>query len=119
LLPRDMVKFGNLILNKGNYNGIQLVSQEWIEAMTSAQISTNNNVLYGQDYGYQIWTGYSQGRKHIMAMGWGGQFIFVVPDRNLVVSATCWHSGFTWQQADQNWISIINIIVNKIFQALE
>jgi hypothetical protein len=54
-----------------------------------------------------------------MAMGWGGQFIFVVPDQQLVVTATCWTSDLTWQQAGEHWTSIIRIIVEKIFPATD
>lgn len=118
ILPRDMVKFGNLILDQGMYNGNQIVPSSWINAMTTTKISTANDVSYGSEYGYQIWIGYSGGHKHIMAMGWGGQFIMIVPDNKLVVTATCWTSGMTWQQAGQNWGTIINIIVNRIFPAV-
>jgi CubicO group peptidase (beta-lactamase class C family) len=116
--PADMVKFGNLILNKGKYNGKQVVPETWISAMTTTKISTDNDVLYGPEYGYQIWIGNSSGHKYLMAMGWGGQFIFIVPDQNLVVTATCWTSDLTWEQAGQHWTSIIKIIVEKIFPAV-
>jgi CubicO group peptidase (beta-lactamase class C family) len=118
LKPRDMIKFGNLILNNGLYNGTQVVPQSWIETMTITKISTNDNIPFGPDYGYQIWIGAAYGHKHIFAMGWGGQFIFIVPDNNLVVTATCWTSGLTWQQASDHWVEIINIIVTQIFPAV-
>jgi CubicO group peptidase (beta-lactamase class C family) len=116
--PRDMIKFGNLILNRGKYNGIQVVPESWIDTMTTTKISTNNNIPFGPEYGYQIWIGSANGHKHIFAMGWGGQFIFIVPDYNLVVSATCWTQGLGWEQAGDHWNSIINIIVNQIFPAV-
>jgi CubicO group peptidase (beta-lactamase class C family) len=119
LKPRDMIKFGSLILNHGMYNGIQIVPEGWIETMTTSKISTNNNIPYGSDYGYQIWIGSAYGHKHIFAMGWGGQFIFIVPDNNLVVSATCWTQGLDWAQASSHWSSIINIIVNQVFSAVQ
>ena len=71
--PRDMAKFGQLILNHGRYNGVQVVPERWIETMTTVKISTNGIVPYGPEYGYQIWIGNAYGRKHIFAMGWGGQ----------------------------------------------
>jgi CubicO group peptidase (beta-lactamase class C family) len=116
--PADMVKFGNLILNKGQYNGIQVVPESWINTMTTTKISTNNDVLYGPEYGYQMWLGSERGHRYYMAMGWGGQFIFVVPDQQLVVTATCWTSDITYQQAGEHWTSIIKIIVEKIFPAV-
>jgi CubicO group peptidase (beta-lactamase class C family) len=119
ITPADMVKFGNLILNKGKYLGKQIVPQNWIETMTTAKISTNNDVLYGPEYGYQIWLGESLGYQYFMAMGWGGQFIFIVPDLNLVITATCWTSDLTWQQAGDHWTSIIKIIVERILPAVQ
>ena len=116
--PRDMVKFGNLILNKGKYSEKQIVPEAWINEMTTTKISTNNDVLYGPEYGYQIWLGNANGHRYYMAMGWGGQFIFIIPDQQLVVTATCWTSNLTDQQAGQHWTSIIKIIVEKIFPAV-
>jgi CubicO group peptidase (beta-lactamase class C family) len=118
LKPRDMVKFGEMILNRGRYNGVQVVPESWINTMTTAKISTNGIVPYGPEYGYQIWIGSTNGRKHIFAMGWGGQFIFIVPEQNLVVTATCWTQGLDWAQAGNHWTDIINIIVGQVFPAV-
>jgi CubicO group peptidase (beta-lactamase class C family) len=112
--PRDMVIFGNMILNKGKYDGVQIVPESWINEMTSAKISTNNDVPYGPEYGYQIWLGTAGGHRYYMAMGWGGQFIIIVPDLQLVVTATCWTSDLTDQQAGEHWMSINQIIFEKI-----
>ena len=118
ITPEDMVKFGNLILNKGMLNGKQVVPESWITTMTTLKISTNNDVLYGPEYGYQIWLGNSGGKKYFMAMGWGGQFIFILPDHNTVITATCWTSDLTYEQAGEHWTQIIRIIVEKIFPAI-
>lgn len=119
ITPSDMVKFGNLILDKGRYNGTQIVPESWITTMTSPKISTNNDVLYGPEYGYQIWLGNSGGKKYFMAMGWGGQFIFILPDYNTVITATCWTSDLSYEEAGEHWTQIIRIIVEKIFPAIE
>jgi CubicO group peptidase (beta-lactamase class C family) len=112
--PRDMVKFGNLILNRGKYDGNQIVPGSWIDEMTTTKISTNNDVPYGPEYGYQIWLGTRSGHRYFMAMGWGGQFIIIIPDLQLIVTATCWTSDITEQQAGQHWMSIIGIIFEKV-----
>jgi CubicO group peptidase (beta-lactamase class C family) len=116
--PRDMVKFGNLIMNKGKYNGNQIVPETWINEMTATKISTNNDVPYGPEYGYQIWLGTESGHRYYMAMGWGGQFIIIIPDLQLIVTATCWTSNITDLQAGEHWMSIIQIIFEKIFPAV-
>jgi len=119
IVPGDMVKFGNLILNKGNHNGRQIVPESWISSMTTFKITTNNDVLYGPEYGYQIWLGNEGGKKYYMAMGWGGQFIVILPDYNTVIAATCWTAELTDEQAGEHWTSIIRIIVEKIFPSLK
>jgi CubicO group peptidase (beta-lactamase class C family) len=119
ITPADMIKFGNLILNDGVYNNQQVVPESWIKVMTTKQISTGNDVLYGPEYGYQIWLGSSAGKQYYMAMGWGGQFIFVLPQYNSIISATCWTSGLTDAQAGDHWTRIIRIIVEKIFPAIK
>jgi len=116
--PRDMVRFGNMILNKGVYNGVQVVPEGWINEMTSTKISTNNDVPYGPEYGYQTWLGSASGHSYYMAMGWGGQFIIVVPDLKLVVTATCWTGNITDQQAGEHWMRIVQIIFEQILPAV-
>ena len=85
LRPRDMVKFGLLFLNEGQWNGSQIISPEWVTESTDWQAP-------GKLYGYQWWldsynidgetiSGYS-------ARGRGGQFIFIFPDLKLVAIFT-------------------------------
>lgn len=119
IMPKDMVKFGNMILNKGRYNSKQLVPESWITTMTTTKISTNDNVLHGPEYGYQIWLGNEGGHRYYMAMGWGGQFIIIVPELKLVVTATCWTSGLDWPQAGEHWTGIIRIIFEKILPCVK
>jgi CubicO group peptidase (beta-lactamase class C family) len=117
--PHDMVKIGNLILNHGRYNGIQVVPEKWITAMTTTKISTNNDIPFGPEYGYQIWINSESTHKYFFAMGWGGQFIFIMPDQNLVVVATCNTAGVTtWQKAGEHWSAMINIIAEDIFSSV-
>lgn len=84
LTPHDMAKLGYLYLNEGRWDGKQIVSSEWVAAATSKHIRSD---LRGHNgYGYQWWIrssgdGYS-------AVGRGGQRIFVLPDRKMVVVTT-------------------------------
>jgi CubicO group peptidase (beta-lactamase class C family) len=78
LRPRDMAKFGLLYLHDGNWNGTQVVSQQWVRESTRQQAPP------GVGYGYQWWLhdfGFA-------AHGRGGQYIFVMPDLDLVVVFT-------------------------------
>ena len=86
LTPRDMAKFGLLYLNKGRWNGHQLISEQWVEESTKKQSTSD---LYGEDFGY-LWRMIDReidGKllRSFEAWGNGGQFIMVWPDLELVV----------------------------------
>jgi CubicO group peptidase (beta-lactamase class C family) len=87
LRPRDMAKFGYLYLQKGEWNGTQLLPAEWVETSTSKHIETKGLMNAAEDdgYGYLWWIdsfgGYS-------AHGFGGQYIFVLPQLDMVVVFT-------------------------------
>ena len=84
LRPRDFAKIGQLVLQRGVWNGKQIVSPTWIDASTTPQI--NGFMVFF--YGYQFWLGRSLVGKHPVdwsaAWGLGGQRIFIVPDLDLV-----------------------------------
>lgn len=84
LRPRDMVKIGQLFLAGGEWEGEQLVSEEWVDEATSAQVEAE---ILGDGYGYQWWTATVDGSEAFRAMGYGGEVIQVIPDRDLVVVA--------------------------------
>ena len=85
MTPSDMGKIGLLYLNKGKWNGEQIVPESWVEESTKKWIETPN-ALPGQDgYGYQWWMNSFGGYS---ARGFGGQYIFVQPEQDLVVVFT-------------------------------
>ena len=79
--PRDMAKFGYLYLNNGLWEGNQIISSRWIKDSIRKHVATNGLL----DYGYQWWT---TGSGEYGAMGYGGQFIFVVPHKNIIAVFT-------------------------------
>ena len=92
--PRDLAAFANLVMNKGEYNGKQLLPRAYVEAATSYQISTapdpdSDTPYYGSGYGYQIWMNpYGFG-----FMGMGCQYAYCVPDKDLVFVCTADNQG--------------------------
>lgn len=89
LRPRDMLKFGQLYLNGGRWNGKQLISEDWIEVSTSKHATSD---LYGEDFGY-LWRMIDrtiEGRplRSYEAWGNGGQFIMVFPSIETVAVFT-------------------------------
>jgi CubicO group peptidase (beta-lactamase class C family) len=85
LLPIDMLKIGQLILQKGKFDNKQVISENWINESTKEQIKVPNN--RGDNYGYLWWIGTEENRK-IYAHGIGSQFIFIVPKYELIVVTT-------------------------------
>jgi len=82
LSPRSMAKIGQLYLNKGTWNGKQIISEEWIINTTTNTVGLSHG---GSDlYGYQWWV-YND---FYAARGLGGQFIYVLPEEDMVVSFT-------------------------------
>jgi len=100
LSTRDMAKVGQLMLNKGKWDGKQIVSKDWIKKISTTVTSTDTiNKRYGRNksspyqfsYGYMWWL--VDNFKHnpdfegaYSAAGWGGQFITIIPKLNVVVA---------------------------------
>lgn len=80
MTPPDMAKFGYLYLNKGAWDGIQIVPAEWTERSTKRQTPSAG---YGP-YGYHWWTG----PRSYWASGFLGQRIAVIPSLEMVVVFT-------------------------------
>jgi CubicO group peptidase (beta-lactamase class C family) len=93
LEPRDMAKIGQLYLQQGKWNGVQIVSPQWVQESTA--MSVRVPIEYGPTfqnigYGYQWWHGrFAYGETDaIYAAGWGGQFILIMPKINTVIVTT-------------------------------
>ncbi|MCE5188804.1 MAG: beta-lactamase family protein [Eubacteriales bacterium] len=56
ILPEDIAKIGQLVLDGGRFEGKQLVSEQWIAEATRAQVQPPKT-LGNYDYGYQTWVG--------------------------------------------------------------
>ncbi|MEM9686287.1 MAG: serine hydrolase [Bacteroidota bacterium] len=91
LTPRDLLKFGQLYLNKGKWNGKQIIPENWVAESFRRHVQLQD-VRAKNEYGYQWWhdTYLSNGKaiKSIEARGAGGQFIFVIPELETVVVIT-------------------------------
>lgn len=97
ITPRDLAKIGVLCLNKGTFNGRQIISEQWIAACTTPY-SKNTNIFIpghfsgGHGYAYSWWLkSYNKAGKEINmyhAVGWGGQELIIIPELNSVVVFT-------------------------------
>jgi CubicO group peptidase (beta-lactamase class C family) len=89
---RDLARFGQLFLNRGRWQGKQLVPEAWV-AESTAQYSKTGKSGWGGGYGYMWWLTSDQGadplglpRRSYTAAGNGGRYITVFPDQSLVVA---------------------------------
>ena len=96
-----MVKLGQLYLQNGKSDDLQILSPNWIDKATSIQINPG-----GSGYGYLWWlteNGY-------LALGLGGQIIAVFPNQQLVIGS---HS-YTYSN-NNHFSNLIDIIFSMIF----
>jgi len=105
----DIAKFGQLYLQKGSWQGKQLIPQEWVAMATAKQTSNGSNPKsdWNQGYGFQFWR-----CRHNAFRGDGafGQYCVVMPEQDAVVAIT---SGIKDLQAP------LNLIWDKLLPAMQ
>ena len=87
LATESIARFGQFLLQRGNWDGVQILNSDWIEEATRYHVSnaSNDMIDWQQGYGYQFWRA-----QHGAFRGDGafGQFCLVVPDADIVVAIT-------------------------------
>jgi CubicO group peptidase (beta-lactamase class C family) len=86
LKSRDMAKLGYLYLNDGRWEGKQIIPSEYVKESTRKQ--SEGGFPEGESYGYQWWVTSVKGHPAYFAGGFGGQFLYVIPDLDIVVAIT-------------------------------
>ena len=86
LQSRDLLKIGQLYLNKGQWNGKQIISKDWVERSTTPKAKFQVDREY--EYGYLWWLADFGNEKAYFMTGTGGNKIAVFPDLELVVTLT-------------------------------
>lgn len=104
--PRDMARFGLLYLNNGQWDGEQIVPADWVAASTRPQIESGT---LSNNYGYQWWV---DDNGYHMALGYAGQFIYIVPEANMVVV-------FTSNLGDNDFFAPETLLNRRIIPAAE
>jgi CubicO group peptidase (beta-lactamase class C family) len=118
LRPRDMVRFGQLFLQNGQWNGEQIVSEEWVRLSATPRFEFTEPhwaVSYGhRGYSYGWWPSTEEyGDGAFAASGWGGQAIIVVPEYDMVVAVT---GGYYW---DAPFLTYNQLMTNYIIPAIQ
>ena len=103
----DIARFGQLYLQKGKWNGKQLIPSEWVEMATSKQVSNGSNPKsdWDQGYGFQFWRCRNGAYRGDGAFG---QYCIVLPEQDAVIAIT---SGVKDMQA------VLNLIWDKLLPA--
>lgn len=110
---RDMAKLGQLYLDGGVWNGLQVVSAQWVQQATARHVDRAT-----ADYGYQWWltqfNAAGQRYDSYYADGLGGQYIFVLPQFNAVIA----FHGSAYTQAELDQRNIRHIIEQDLIPAM-
>src|SRR6478736_4993478 len=109
----DIAKLGQLYLQKGKWNGKQLIPEKWVEQASSKQVPNNQEshakigVDWQQGYGFQFWR---CTHNAFRGDGAGGQFCVVMPDQDLVIAMTA---------GGANMPAELNAIWEKLLPAIQ
>ena len=88
LRTRDYARFGQMVLQGGKWQGVQVVPEDWVIAMTSPQARD------GSDYGFQWWIPANPSPGEVMAQGIYGQYIYINPGLGVVIAVNSADRGF-------------------------
>jgi CubicO group peptidase (beta-lactamase class C family) len=112
-----MLKIGLLYVNNGVYNGTQLLDSDWIEQSSQSWLPTGPGFAFAHSYGFLWWIGGEGSYRYYFANGYGGQFIFILPELDAVIVARSdW--DYPGGDADNQWVNTIQIIVNRVIPAI-
>ncbi len=82
ITPEDFAKIGQVVLNRGLWNSKRIISEEWINSATAAQIITPTQ--FGRfDYGYQFWSG--KNNNSFLFNGMFGQNVLGFFDSDILI----------------------------------
>lgn len=110
LRTRDYAKFGQLFLQKGQWNGKQVVPAEWVA--DSTRFSAPSMSDRGVGYGYQWWVPMPQegpNKGDFFAVGIYGQYIYVNPEANIVIAKNAAHRTFSYPMEGYGHSMNVNI----------
>lgn len=118
---RDFAKLGQLFLNKGMWNGQQILSKTWVEHSTA--FGTFDHTTWPQrfvdmglgNYGYQWWL-VSEDSGDFLAWGKDGQFIYVNPDTNVVIVRLGWSMGAPGDGHLRvtDWLAVFSFLAQEV-----
>ena len=119
--PRELAAFGLLYLNGGSIRGKQIIPQAWVDQSLQPSTSFSHPNEWGdwKNYNYASlwWLGQFNGYDSFIGYGYGGQFVIVFPDLELIVVSTCNNNVPPEVTNEQEW-SIFELVSRYILPAL-
>jgi CubicO group peptidase (beta-lactamase class C family) len=117
---RDMARLGYLMLQQGSVGGQQILSSSWIQQSREPHNLQNTtwSSFGAVNYGYQWWMNNGSTDSLFFAAGYGGQFIFVAPNQNMVIAATA-EANVTPDVADYQEQFTIEVVATKLLRAVK
>ena len=93
LEAEDLARFGQLYLNDGVWNGTRILPEGWVEASVARHVDdvAPANPNWNAGYGYQWWRLDRDGVDVWAGLGYGGQYLLVLPEQNIVAVANSWN----------------------------
>jgi CubicO group peptidase (beta-lactamase class C family) len=104
---RDFARFGMLFAKEGNLRGKQLISRGWVKESTRADTNTDPSL----DYQYFWWVNTPEGKNHFSARGNYGQYIYVAPEKDLVIVRLGKEEG---ERGYGYWTSLFEQLATKL-----
>jgi len=113
LKPTDLLKIGQMMLQKGIYNDNRIVSEDWVTDSFKSYTHSNFNPY---DYGYMWWNKIIDREKVYFAWGFGGQYIFIIPSLKSVIVIT---SSLAKSDSDRSYKNkVFNLIGDHVIPML-
>ena len=107
MTPRDMLKIGQLYLQKGRWNAKQIISEEWVDKSFGQHVALGEDWYYGYLWRERTINILDVPVTYFYAQGNGGQLIYVVPALDLVMALT----GSNYNQSQLQVFHIKNDII--------
>ena len=96
LTPKELIKIGNLFYNHGKVDGQQVVDEAWLTQITQQHTFIKKEkwgAIANLGYGYYWWTGSIEGEDVFFALGYGGQYLMLVPSLKLILISTATYTN--------------------------
>ncbi len=114
LRPVDLVKFGQLFLQQGHWEGEQVVPEEWVDTSTDSL----GIMSFRTNYGYQWWryggkmveAGLLDSTGIYFGAGYGGQYLWIIPYYNMIALVTAANGDYYWLNEDMLWEYLLRMV---------